>query len=908
MKFQSALIMTGVAAWAWVAAAAPDGSAANAVQAPEKPLGELIQDLSDQKFRTREEASRKIWTIGEPALAALQDAAVGNDPEQAYRARELIRKIELHLTPDTDPEVMALVERYAKANPNEKLGLFAQMHRKRAWRQILKLYASETDPGLQARLQQALTRRGAGVEGVGGVAIIAARESLQEGDPDSAREFLEMAPADAAGLLALADFHRSQGTLDGELQRAKTLKGAKADAWQLALYRAAGNLEAARDAATAAGETKISATMSMMLGDPVPWLRENQASQGGMAIHRPYTELAIKRWHGNQLGPEDLEPLKRSVNSKNRDERPNGINSLFLLGETALAEEAYLKTSPLEAFSFFESLERIPEALMALGLDPEKPDYVAWVEKRVQSLAMDGENEEEQELSTDISELVLLASFLERRGKNEECADAFMKPFAALAEKDAGSFTDFLATLFGGSPLEQGTSESAPELARSVAIAWAGDNPERWDEVVTAAFGGRDDTMTTWNWLATLNPKASRIERLDGMLALSGLGRDPNRLREKWLALAWDAIKSASAEKRTPQLLTLAYLLQQSPDVVTSLKVWDELPEVVRDEIPLPLHLLDLTAAGRWEEAAAIYLSVIDRLSKAGQDAQPSLHATAAACLRKAGHAEDAAAQDALVDKLALGNNAREIANGYAEGHDYPRAAEWLARAVQQSDPNSADFALALHYHLQTLLEQGDWKAVAAISEVRAQMAAAVDFPTQGSPTEGAVMRLRLRLQSDLGRALANLKSDRAGSLALLAKAHRLFPGDGSLADDFFPALRKMGLIKEHDEWFKISWDRMLAVLAQFPDSDNTRNTAAWLASRARRNLDQAEKFAEMALAAKPDQSAYLDTMAEIQFAKGNRGKAVEWSAKAVNFTPGGLEGPLLRRQYERFRTAPLPR
>lgn len=902
MKLQSVLMVTGLAAWAWVAVAAPEGSVASAVQVPEKPLGALIQDLSDEKFRTREEASRKIWAIGEPALAALQDAAEGQDPEQAYRARELIRKIELNLTPDTDPAVMELVERYAKANPNEKLGLFAQMYRKRAWRQILKLYASETDPELQARLQQALTRRGTGIEGVGGVAIIAARKSLLDGDPKSAREFLEMAPADAPGLLALADFHRSQGTLDAELKRAKTLKGEKAEAWQLALYRASGNLEAARDAATAAGETRISAAMSAMLGDPVPWLRENQASQGGMAIHKPYTELAIKRWQGAVLGPADLEPLVRSVNSKNRSERPNGINSLFLLGEVALAEEAYLKNSPLESFSFFESLERIPEALTALGLDPEKPDYVGWVGKRVERLSKD-EVEEQDESSMDIPELVLLANFLERRGKNEASAEAFLKPLAALAEKDVANFTDLLATLFGGSPMERERSQAAPELARLVAIAWAGESAERWDEVVTAAFGGQDETMMVWNWLATLNPKASRVERLDGMLALTGLGRDPNRLREKWLALAWEAIESAPAEKRTPQLLTLAYLTGLFPDVATSLKIWNELPEPARDEINWDEHLLNLTAAGRWEEAAAIYLSIIDRLSKAGQETQPSLHASAAACLRMAGHPEDAAAHDALVEKLALGNNALEIANGYAEGNDFTRAAEWWARAVRQGDPHSGYFAIPLHYYAQTLLEQGDWKAVAAISEVRAQMAATVD-----SSTERAIMWLRFRLQSDLGRALANLKSDRAGSLALLAKAHGLFPGDGSLADDFFPALRKMGLLKEHDEWFKISWDRMVAVLAQFPDSDNTRNTAAWLASRARRNLDQAEKFAEVALAAKPNQSAYLDTMAEIHFARGNRGKAVEWSTKAVNFTPGGSEGPLLRRQYERFRTAPLPR
>ena len=114
-----------------------------------------------------------------------------------------------------------------------------------------------------------------------------------------------------------------------------------------------------------------------------------------------------------------------------------------------------------------------------------------------------------------------------------------------------------------------------------------------------------------------------------------------------------------------------------------------------------------------------------------------------------------------------------------------------------------------------------------------------------------------------------------------------------------------MGLIKEHDEWFRISWGRMTVVLERFPNSDNTCNTAAWLASRARRNLDQAEAYEKHALALNPEQSAYLDTMAEIQFAKGNREKAVEWSTLAINFLPGDS---MLRRQHERFLTSPLPR
>ncbi len=97
----------------------------------------------------------------------------------------------------------------------------------------------------------------------------------------------------------------------------------------------------------------------------------------------------------------------------------------------------------------------------------------------------------------------------------------------------------------------------------------------------------------------------------------------------------------------------------------------------------------------------------------------------------------------------------------------------------------------------------------------------------------------------------------------------------------------------------------MGAVIKKYPDADNTRNTAAWFASRAVLKLDEAEKFLTITLAAHPYQSSYIDTMAEIQFAKGDRKKALEWSKRAVNFAPDDAQ---LRRQQERFRSEPLPK
>jgi tetratricopeptide (TPR) repeat protein len=901
MKFQRILGLAALSACGGLVSAAPGAIAETALKVPEKSLETLIHELADPQFHTREDASRRIWAMGESALPALQGTAAGKDPEQAYRAAELIRKIQFYLTPDTDPAVIQLTESWEKAGPDQKVAIFAKLNAKRAWRQILKLYASETSVDLQLRLLSPLHDGAGGVPGISGVAVVAARERLAVGDAKGAREFLEMAPADAAALLALADFHRSQGTLETELKRAKSLSGHHAAAWQLALYRAGGNLEQAKISATVAGELKISAMMSTLLGDPLPWLQLAERAAGeAPSIKKAYTVAAIRRWQGLPSTELDLQFLEGAAISVNRIERQNAICALFLLGESALAEPAFLKNSMLAAFTHYESQERIPEALTALGLDPQQPDYTTWVGKRFESLTKDV-GDDDRLVSTDTQELITLASFMERRGLVIPCEEAFLKPLAALAAADAKAFTELLGQLFSGFGRMALVESGAPRIAKTAAAAWAGDDEGRWDDVVAAAFGEQGGFRELQDWMAELAPKSSRAERFDGLLAVAGLGSDPARLRRRWLDLAWAAIEEAPAEKRKPLLGKMRFLVSLKPDVATSLKLQDRMPAGSQGALRGDFYLYHLAASGRWQEAAEICLQQIEDRAKSKTEPAPSLHAIAASCLRKAGRAAEAARQDRIVETLALGHDALQIASGYSFGSDHSRAAEWLARAACQADPEDVpNLVEVLQRHQVVLLESGKWSEAAAVTEAMAQTLAA-----QESVDTAPLIALRLRLQSDLGHALANLKNDRAGSISTLKKCHQLFLCDGSLADDFFPALRQAGLTKQHDEWFDESWAKISAVIVKFPDSDNTCNTAAWLASRALRNLDQAEKLEERALAIRPDQYAYLDTMAEIQFAKGSRRKAIDWSSRAVNFSPGD---PQLRRQNERFRSEPMPR
>jgi hypothetical protein len=639
--------------------------------------------------------------------------------------------------------------------------------------------------------------------------------------------------------------------------------------------------------------------MACLLGDPIPWLQLEPVGSNALEVRQAYANLAVTRWQGKSIRPDDLTPLTLPAESKNRPDSDHAIQALFLLGAITTAEAAYTKKSALEAFAYFEALERIPEALNALGIDPQKPDFNRWVEKRIGHLSK-GDAEDEHDVSTAAPELVALANFMEHRGLSQAAIDAFQKPLLSLAASDPKVFNEFLGDLFGGTERVNGASPGAPELAKSIAIAWAADDAARWEEVLDCAFGSADEIRGLWKDLATIAPDADRTEKLDAMLALTGMGPDPLRLREKWLARIWEAIAQTPPEGRKPLLERLAILLSVNGDVTNNLKLWEQISSSNPSKVYWPTHIFDLSAAERWSEASDFFIQQIARISESKQAPQLYLYACAASSLRKAGRTREATNLDALVNKLALGHDAAQIANGYAFGHDFKRAADWWQKAAIQADPDSDGFAIMLQAYSENLLENGSWKEAAAVNEVIAQESTAAD-----SVSALPIASLRVRLHADLARALANLKSDRARSIEILQNCHDLLPSDGSLADYFFPALRQAGLTKEHDAWFQQSWDQITSVIRRYPKSENTYNTAAWLASRARLHLDDAAQFLTIALTLNPNQPAYLDTMAEVQFARGNRKAALESSTQAVNFMP--LDG-MIRRQHERFRTLQPPR
>lgn len=854
----------------------------------------MLAGLADESYRVRVEATRGLWELGEKALPDLREAAGSDDPEIAMRARDLLRKIELGILPDSSPEIAELVVRYDEGSPRVRREVIDRLRQMRAWRQLLKIHAMERD-------QDTLNM----IEGVmQGVALDAAREALAAAKPDPALalSYLEMAKPGPAEWMAAAVIHRTEGTLEKELAKIPHNAGPELQSRRYAMLAAAGRPAEAAEAASAAGLEIVAAQLRLLCGDPEPWLRIAPVSEEEMAAPGldAYREFAIRRWKGGEPRPDDLRKFRRLAEAGDEEEQEQGLALLYLIGDVEHADKLFAQRFPMWAFAHHETFERIDEALAAAGLDPSEPDFAAWAAKRFHVLIHKPDEEVDE-----VTELAIMGGFLEEHGMGDEVKRAYLPGLKELAERDVEQFLSTCARLFGGS---YGTPVVEPVLA--AALAFARDDEAAWQRVVTGIFGRESSVSDLWEWLGALDPELSPSARLEWMATLSGHVPDRQGRVKTFLDKAWPAVEAMNDADKERRLTHLARASMRSPDPEDYLKMVDLAGRVFKardagNPYATSYYRHFLAARGRWREAADLWL---DWVSQAPEN--PSLRAHAAACLRKAGDAKAADFEERMAERLCLGEPLHQTncALAFALTGDFERAGKWWLRAATEATTPEA-FADSFMGNdreygtggplLSHARETGDWKLAAALSE-----AECLQYAISGGNRTSTTIFLRRRLNADMARVFAS--PVRADGLETLGRIHQLAATDGSLADHFYPTLRERGLTAKHDEWFEESWARLGKLVARFPDGDNLRNTAAWTASRANRRLDEAEAHSAKSLELRPRQAAYLDTMAEVWFVRREREKALRWSMQAV--LAGNVSDHTLIRQHERFRTGAFPK
>lgn len=827
-----------------------------------------IKQLSADKLSIRVAAEKKLWQAGESARTALEDAAAGKDPEIAMRAMKVLRYMDLGITIDSPPEVVALVESFEKNSVEGKKHILDQLKQMRLYRTALLLFKKEKERYIQNQLQ----------ENIAGVAIIAAREQLLANNRDEAYRFLKDFPEDTRNIVALAWLAYAEGRLDEEIK--KQNKSDDPFAWQykMSLYRIKGDRQAASSLAEEQNLPSIAAVMELLDGNPEKWirLRASKSESDYQDITEHYSTIALQQIRHKGLAADAMSQLvKISLKDSDYTRRWHALNALYAAGNYDAAAKSQKNINPVSVFDQNVDRERINDAIAVFGLDPEKPDYSKFINERMDQLIEDED--------TDIvDEIPSLLRFLERRGLTESIENAFVPKMEELYEKNKDIFTE----LFENCMSEGDGDYKAPESAMLVANAIAKEDDVVWGSMIRMTFNENSHHSQWWTWLEKLSPNLTKADHFRQLLVLFRVIPDRKREQEGIETAIADFLKTCTPEelKDYQKLLATASAYTRSAS----------LAKLASDD-EKDLDINDLINLGQWELAAKRSIE----LAKSDPD-QISIQLWAACCLYKAGKTAEAEEIEKRFHTLVLGDSSamRAAAAIYQQMGFSDKAVDWYEKALHCGAFNN-NWKLALYMNADNFMARGEWNK--AMCYYEGFLAANVGVETSSAP----LLVYRCREKANMARGFALYKTNREKALVILRQVHQSLLADASLADQFFPALRMVGATSEHQAWFEESWAAMMKIRDRFPKDDNIRNSAAWLAARAVLRLDDAEKEVTAALDLRPNQAAYLDTLGEIWFARKNREKALEWSKKAV-LSDSNTAGTL-REQYFRFADGAFP-
>ncbi|MFN7730706.1 MAG: hypothetical protein ACK5OB_02310 [Pirellula sp.] len=141
---------------------------------------------------------------------------------------------------------------------------------------------------------------------------------------------------------------------------------------------------------------------------------------------------------------------------------------------------------------------------------------------------------------------------------------------------------------------------------------------------------------------------------------------------------------------------------------------------------------------------------------------------------------------------------------------------------------------------------------------------------------------------------------DRELADRLIRAVHRMNPEQMNTLIEFIPIVRDRFGESTLREWFEIFYEPMRRHLDQYPNDTLIANNAAWLSAKCGFELERAAELAQRASELAPSDT-YLDTLAEVEFVRGNIERAIELSERCRAMQPRDVHHP---RQLVRFRDA----
>jgi tetratricopeptide (TPR) repeat protein len=123
-------------------------------------------------------------------------------------------------------------------------------------------------------------------------------------------------------------------------------------------------------------------------------------------------------------------------------------------------------------------------------------------------------------------------------------------------------------------------------------------------------------------------------------------------------------------------------------------------------------------------------------------------------------------------------------------------------------------------------------------------------------------------------------------ALEQLDQCRAILPSNTELVEEFYPRLLAAGLKREAEALFDNVVGRHEKIVAQWPNSARHHSIIAWTSARCGWRLDEALAHAKTAHELAPNDTTYLDTLAEVHFARGDLDQAIAAQQQAVKLAP----------------------
>ncbi len=869
------------------------------------PIAQAVRDLASPRYSVREAATRKLWQMGSVAEKAVEEASRSGDAEVAQRARDILEKFRWGIYPNTPREILDAIDLFRgndanSANAPGRRGYNPTLERQRRQQAVLRLLAlgKPALPTLRKLLshlhnfdEQQTIYPLLSLEIRRQMPIYLLREDF--GTVEEMLEICLLSPVpegirEAASDLATLYYLRGQ--VDAAIERYQRLRLDKqypqAAEVLVHLYRVRGDWAKARQLAEEINRTDLLAAVLYEQGD---W---KELAKRGADIH-PNTansamlQLTFERLAGNHERVEEL-----IADLKNRAAGDGDtLNAFRTLAETLLmnrrAEQGIQLLLDKKVYSaltfdllcaqlrYREAFDLAEAARQELNNPQEHQELEI---RRARVLYLLGEKETALQLfgrlandlrvSSDIFAQRQLLRGLIRVGAREQAVEQLGRFLDPLTKRNQlSSFADMMDPVF----------DKDKDLA---GIWWRACREAAPDEDPVVAIRRIRDLLHGKASEADFERMIHIMERFGGGASFASPQPSTDALQhhqdaQQQLALA-EAYRAAGKFVQAEEHFRNAANNDTTNDPIRS-------PGILYGDF--------LMERKRYREAAEVYRRTWER--HPGQTMALFLHGRA---LIYAGDEK-------------LGRNIIDRA------HWLPLGSERL-RGQLIEEFGKRNWPEAMRRECELVLRAGwyrEWYVgniynaaarLAVQDKQYLQAAERYERSVVGSVRTGARFieasaYLIVPQAINTNRARHWIASGQLEeALKEVEDCLKVMPGNIDLVISLVIELDKKKKTTQADQLYRRQREVWEKLCQQYPNSGFLHNSWAWLAANCRRDLPEAQKHAERAVALEPKNTGYLDTLAEVHFRKGEKDTAIRYMKQCLELEP---RNSYYRKQLERF-------